>query len=69
MDLIIYIFLALVVKGFVVVNGTSIRIATGEERGHNLFTSSNHTGGGRDSKAVATSLLFYPAVYIVTVSG
>jgi len=66
-SLIIYAFLALVVKGFVIVNGRSIRITTGEERVNEQFISTNHNGVGKDSKSIAMGLLFYPAVYIITV--
>lgn len=69
-DIIVYVFLALVVKGFIIVNGGKMRIATGDDRVQRAFTSSSrsHSGGAsRDHQAIATSLLFYPAVYIITV--
>lgn len=69
-DIIVYVFLALVVKGFVIVNGGRMHIATGEERVHKAFTSSSRSrpsGATRDHQTIATSLLFYPAVYLVTV--
>ena len=68
-DLIVYAFLALVVKGFIVVNGSSIHITTGEERVQKQFASSQQGSSGKDTgKSVALGLLFYPAVYIITVS-
>jgi hypothetical protein len=67
-DVILYAFLALVVKGFIIVNGGSIRVTTGEERVHKSLTS-QRSGGSRDvTTTVAIGLLFYPAVYLVTVS-
>jgi len=66
-DVILYAFLALVVKGFIIVNGGSIRVTTGEERVHKCLTS-QRSGGSRDATTtVAIGLLFYPAVYLVTV--
>jgi len=66
-SLVIYAFLVLIVKGFVVVNGRSIRITRGEERVHKQFISTNQNGTGKDNNSVAMGLLFYPAVYIITV--
>ena len=68
MDLIIYVSLALILKGFVVVNRNRIHFTTGEDRAQRQFTSSQSNGNRRDNNSVAISLLFYPAVYIITVS-
>ena len=59
----LYTFLALIVKGFVVVDGYKVRFTTGQERVHRHLTT---YGGG--NRSIATGLLFYPAVYIITVS-
>jgi hypothetical protein len=65
-DTILYVFLALVVKGFVIIEGSKVRIATGEDRVRQSSTS--RSGSGKDvTSTVAISLLFYPAVYIITV--
>lgn len=63
MNILLYTFLALIVKGFVVVDGTKVRFPTGQERVHKHLTT---YGGG--NRSIATGLLFYPAVYIITVS-
>jgi len=61
----IYSILALVVKGFIIIDGSSIRIATGEEQVHKTFVASGRGGTGKESKSIALSLLFYPVVYIL----
>ena len=65
---VVYIFLALVVKGFVSVDGGRIRITIGQKRVHRDLTASHDGGAGRDGTSIAICLLFYPAVYIITVS-
>jgi len=65
-DIVLYVFLALVVKGFIVINGSTIRITTGEERVRQSLTSRRSSGKDVTS-TVAIGLLFYPAVYTVTV--
>jgi hypothetical protein len=67
-DLIVYASLALILKGFVVVNKGSIHFTTSEERVQRQFMTSQSTTRRRDSNSVAMRLLFYPAVYIITVS-
>lgn len=62
-DVLLYTFLALVVKGFAVVDGSKVRFTTGQERVHKHLTT---YGGG--NRSIATGLLFYPAVYFITVS-
>ncbi|KII93804.1 hypothetical protein PLICRDRAFT_405927 [Plicaturopsis crispa FD-325 SS-3] len=63
-NIIIYIFLALVVRGFITVDGSKIRIPNKREReGKRLSSSSIRRKGG----VIALQMLFYPAVYIVTV--
>ena len=69
-DIVVYVFLALVVKGFIIVNRGRMRIATREERVRRAFTFSSYNLPGnatRDHQTIAASLLFYPAVYLVTV--
>lgn len=70
-DILVYICLALVVKGFVTFSNGRIRINTGGERvPSNLPSGHGHDSeGGWDGTSVAFKLLFYPAVYIVTVSS
>lgn len=67
-DIFVYIFLALVVTGFVTVHGGKIRITTGGERVPISLTSSHSSAGRRDGATMAAKLLFYPAVYVITVS-
>ena len=67
-DIFVYISLALVVTGYVTVNGGKIRITTGEERVPMSLTSSRGSAGSREGTTMATKLLFYPAVYLITVS-
>lgn len=61
-DILLYTFLALIVQGFVVVDGSKVRFTTGQERVHKEITT---YGGG--NRSIATGLLFYPAVYVITV--
>ena len=65
-DLVVYASLALILKGFVIVNRGSIHFTTSEDRLQSQFTSTQSTSRRQDS--VAMRLLFYPAVYIITVS-
>lgn len=67
-DLMVYSILALVVKGFIVVDGCNMRITTREEWVHKKFVASSHGGTWRESKSIALGLLFYPVVYILTVN-
>jgi hypothetical protein len=64
---VVYIVLALVVKGFVSVDGGRIRITIGQKRVHRDLTASHDGGAGRDGTSIAICLLFYPAVYIITI--
>ncbi|KIM75363.1 hypothetical protein PILCRDRAFT_827270 [Piloderma croceum F 1598] len=66
-DLVVYASLALILKGFIIVNRGSIRFTTSEDRVQRQFTSSQSTSRRQDSNSVAMRLLFYPAVYIITV--
>ncbi|KIM86585.1 hypothetical protein PILCRDRAFT_815818 [Piloderma croceum F 1598] len=65
--LVVYASLALILKGFIVVKRGSIRFTTSEDRVKRQFTSSHSTSRRLDSNSVAMKLLFYPAVYIITV--
>jgi len=67
-DIVLYVFLALVVKGFIVINGSTIRITTGEERVCQSWTSRRSSGKDVTS-TVAIGLLFYPVVYTITVGS
>lgn len=69
-DIFVYFFLALVVTGFVSINGGKIRITTGEERVPISLASISSRGsaGRRDGITMAIKLMFYPAVYVITVS-
>lgn len=62
-DILLYTFLALIVQGFIVVDGSKMRFTTGQERVHKEITTY-----GAGNRSIATGLLFYPAVYIITVS-
>jgi hypothetical protein len=69
-DIVVYIALALIVRGLVTVNGAKIRFATGGKRVHRSLSSSHghSSAGGLDGTTISIKLLFYPAVYIITVS-
>jgi len=65
-DIVLYVLLALVVKGFIVINGCKIRIPANEERVRQSWTSRRSSGKDVTS-TVAIGLLFYPVVYTITV--
>jgi hypothetical protein len=67
-DLVVYASLALIFKGFIIVNRGSIRFTTSEDRVRRQFISSLSTSRRLDSNSAAMRMLFYPAVYIITVS-
>jgi len=66
-DIFVYIFLALVVTGFVAANEGRIRINASRQPVSINLSSRRGTAMGTDRTIMAIKLLFYPAVYIFTV--
>jgi hypothetical protein len=65
-SIICYIPLAFVVSGRVVVDGLKVRFPDRENRVHALQSASNRST--RESTKLALQMVFYPIVYIITVS-
>ncbi|KDQ63396.1 hypothetical protein JAAARDRAFT_169182 [Jaapia argillacea MUCL 33604] len=64
LNIALYVPLALVLGGFIIIDGFKIRIPNKEERGHLRVSSIN---GTRDARHLSMKMLFYPAVYTITV--
>ncbi|KZT30679.1 hypothetical protein NEOLEDRAFT_1186492 [Neolentinus lepideus HHB14362 ss-1] len=64
LNIALYVPLALVLKGYIIVDGLKVRVAKSEERSHLKMTSSNSM---KDAGRLAMEMLFYPAVYTITV--
>jgi len=64
-NIIIYASLFLVVKGIIVVRGSKIHLRGRKDRYYNRYATPRDEGN--KSSAIAMQMLFYPAVYIVTV--
>ncbi|TFK56974.1 hypothetical protein OE88DRAFT_1730405 [Heliocybe sulcata] len=64
LNIALYVPLALVLKGYIIIDGMKVRVPRGEERTHLKITSSN---GMKDAGRLALEMLFYPAVYTITV--
>ncbi|KAL5495464.1 hypothetical protein ACEPAI_927 [Sanghuangporus weigelae] len=65
-NIILYIPMALVIKGIITVNGWKVRYRRAKERKH-ISTQSSVTSNGRGVDKVASQMLFYPAVYTITI--
>ncbi|KAF8898861.1 hypothetical protein BD779DRAFT_1485889 [Infundibulicybe gibba] len=66
-NLICYAAIALVIKGILIMDGGRFRLQTRLERELNDFALNNRNERTK-SNSIAMQMLFYPAVYIVTVS-
>ncbi|KAJ7596915.1 hypothetical protein C8J56DRAFT_301113 [Mycena floridula] len=70
-NLFCYVGIALVVKGFIFVDGSKLRVrrrsAEGLALGSSSFVTSTTRSESVQSNAIAMQMLFYPAVYTVTV--
>ncbi|KAH7912605.1 hypothetical protein BJ138DRAFT_1229715, partial [Hygrophoropsis aurantiaca] len=64
LNILVYAFLALVVKRVIAVDGHKLRWPKAIERTTNTYISS---ADDKDDGAIALQMLFYPAVYIITV--
>lgn len=64
-NLIVYAFLALVIRGILVVNGFKIRYHRRRQTAEQMATDDNER---THSAAIAWQMMFYPAVYCVTVT-
>ncbi|PFH54777.1 hypothetical protein AMATHDRAFT_52684 [Amanita thiersii Skay4041] len=66
-NLICYATIALVIKGVIVFDGLKVRIPRKEDRVDHIIATLVETDA-RQSSAIASQMLLYPAVYIITVS-
>ncbi|EPQ60547.1 hypothetical protein GLOTRDRAFT_135219 [Gloeophyllum trabeum ATCC 11539] len=64
LNIALYVPLAFVLKGYIIIDGLKVRVPRREERSHLNMTSSN---GMKDAGRLAMEMLFYPAVYTITV--
>ncbi|KAH7928512.1 hypothetical protein BV22DRAFT_199840 [Leucogyrophana mollusca] len=65
LNIVVYVFLALVVKRVIVIDGHKIRWPKYMTTKTSSHASSDD--GSRDEGAIALQMLFYPAVYVITV--
>ncbi|EGO05201.1 hypothetical protein SERLA73DRAFT_174199 [Serpula lacrymans var. lacrymans S7.3] len=67
-NIVVYVFLALVVRGIIVIDGLTIRWPRNRpRRRQNRDSTDSQHPLGKDESAIAVQMLFYPAVYIITV--
>ncbi|KIJ68570.1 hypothetical protein HYDPIDRAFT_24830 [Hydnomerulius pinastri MD-312] len=69
LNIIVYVFLALVVKRVIIIDGHKLRWLGGNGRRQLTFSSTEGVGSEprRDDGVIAFQMLFYPAVYVMTV--
>ncbi|KIJ21857.1 hypothetical protein PAXINDRAFT_165222 [Paxillus involutus ATCC 200175] len=66
LNIVVYVFLALVLKRMIIIDGHRLRWLRGEREGQRSSTNSD-AEPRRDEGTIAFQLLFYPAVYIIVV--
>lgn len=64
-NIVLYVPLCLVLKGIITVNGLHVKYKRKENRQHITTQGSQNSGKGVDS--IAMQMLFYPAIYTITV--